>query len=158
MQGSPITFNGLIARISFPTFSEIISVSPRKVRESLYSHYNIKSKSGITLAALKAKKDDKNRKLHDVLKDATNPREQEFIKELFRNWLFHKRPMLKAALDFLGVPNENGLIDIEPEFFKELDEQKAKELVAYLLKEFPQDEVLIYLHFMEVKKLEKIFQ
>lgn len=157
MQGSSITFNSLIARISFPTFSEIISVSPRKVRESLYSHYNIKVKSGITLSALKSKKDDKNRKLHEVLKDADNPREQEFIKELFRNWLFHKRPMLKEALDFLGVQNDNGLVDIEPEFYKELDEKKTQDLVNHLLKNFPKDEVLIYLHFMEVPKLEKLF-
>jgi hypothetical protein len=150
-----MNYNELVSHISFATFSEVISISPRKVRESLYSHYNIKAKGGISLSALKEKKDQKIRKLHDVLKDAGNPKEQEFIKELFRNWLFHKRPMLKAALDFLKVENDNGLIEIEPTFFKELKADEAKALVVHLKPNFPADDILIYLTFMEVPAVEK---
>lgn len=151
-----MNFSDLIQKISFDTFSEIISVAPRKVRESLYSHYGVKSKSRSILTSLKDKKDQKIRQLHTILQGANNPKEQEFLKELFRNWLFHKRDLLKETLDFLGVENDNGLVECEVDFFKELPKQKVSDLIKHLKTKFPSDDILIYLTFMEVPHLNAV--
>ncbi len=151
-----MNFNELIQTISFETFSDIIAVSPRKVRESLFSHYGIKSKGRSILSSVKEKKETRIKHLHTVLKDVKLPREQEFLKELLRNWLFHQRALLKSTLDFLEVPNDEGLVEIETDFFKELSESKVKDLLDHLNGKFPRDAILIYLTFMEVPHLNKL--
>lgn len=151
-----MNFNDLISKISFTTFDEVIQIAPRKVRESLFSHYGIKTKGIVTLSKIKEKKEDRLKKLHEKLKLATNPKEQEFLKELFKNFLFTKRPMLKSALDFLGVKNDFGFVDEEPEFLRTLTKDKVLELYQHLLKEFPKDEIFIYLSFMEVPFVNEI--
>lgn len=150
-----MNYTDLIKKISFETFSDVIAVSPRKVRESLFSHYGIKTKGRTIFSSIKDKKEVRIKHLHDVLKNAGNTREQEFLKELFRNWLFHQRPLLKETLDFLGVENDNGLVEIETDFFKDLDQAKVGQLVNHLTPTFPKDAILVYLTFMEVPHLEK---
>ena len=71
-----MTFNDLIKNISFETFSEVIAVSPRKVRESLFAHYGIKNKGRSALSMFKEKKELRIRSLHTRLQDATQPKEQ----------------------------------------------------------------------------------
>lgn len=150
-----MNFNELITKISFTTFADVIAVSPRKVRESLFSHYGVKNKKRTLLSSIKEKKEQRVKHLHTILQTADNPKEQEFLKELFRNWLFHQRPLLKATLDFLDVKNDNGLVEIETDFFKELTEKQVEDLVAHLTPNFPKDAILIYLTFMEVPYLDK---
>lgn len=150
-----MNFNDLIKTISFETFSDVIAVSPRKVRESLFAHYGIKSKARSFLASIKEKKETRIKNLQSVLMDVKQPKEQEFLKELFRNWLFHQRPLLKATLDFLGVENDQGLVEIETDFFKDLSEKKVEDLLAHLNGKFPRDAIVIYLTFMEVPHLDK---
>lgn len=150
-----MSLNTLLKQISFETFSDVIGKSPRKVRESLYSHYGIKSKAPVVLKSVKDKKNQRVQNLFSVLQHAQNPKEQEFLKELFRNWLFYQRPMLKATLDYLGVENDFGLVEVETDFFKELKEAKIKELVNTLETNFPKDAIRIYLTIMEVPDLDK---
>lgn len=152
-----MNFNELLKKISFETFSDIIAVSPRKVRESLFSHYGVKNKSRSILSSIREKKEQRVKNLHEILQDANKPKEQEFLKELFRNWLFHRRPLLKATLDYLGVENDNGLVEIETDFFKDLNEKKVSDLINHLKPNFPSDDILIYLSFMEVPHLNKHF-
>jgi|SRR5579871_2421746 len=149
-------FNELIKKISFDTFSDVMAVSPRKVRESLFAHYGIKNKSRSILSSVREKKEQRIKHLHDVLKEAAQPKEQEFLKELFRNWLYHRRELLKATLDYLGVENDNGLVEIETDFFKELSKKKVADLIKHLQPNFPRDDILIYLTFMEVPHLESL--
>lgn len=150
-----MNFNELIQEISFETFDEVISMAPRKVRESLFSHYGVKNKNRGLLISLKDKKQDRTMSLHKALKLATKPRELEFLKELFRNWLFHQRPLLKSTLDYLKIENDNGLTEVETDFFKSLEEQQVKELVNMLKKDYNHDAILIYFTFMEVPFVNK---
>lgn len=150
-------YNELLKKISVDTFADIMTVSPRKVRESLYSHYGIKQKSPLILTSVREKKEQRVKNLFATLQNADKPKELEFLKELFRNWLYHQRPMLKEALDFLEVQNDNGLVEVETDFFKELSESKVQALVSKLKKDFPADSVLIYLTVMEVPHLTKHF-
>jgi hypothetical protein len=151
----PVNFSEIIKTISFETFSDVIAVSPRKVRESLFSHYGIKAKGRSILSSVKEKKETRIKHLQTVLRDVKLPKEQEFLKELFRNWLFRQRPLLKTTLDFLDVPNDEGLVEIETDFFKELSEKKVEELIKHLDGKFSRDAILIYLNFMEVPHLDK---
>ena len=139
----------LTASMSHETFSEIMAVSPRQVREVLYSQFGIKSKSKSLLKNLQQKKQERINKLHECLKNCKSKKEVELCNELIRNWLYTKRSMLKSALDFLGVPNDNGLIDTEPTLFTELSEEKAKSLFEHLTADYPKEHVYIYLRFMQ---------
>ncbi|USN50562.1 MAG: hypothetical protein H6731_09910 [Myxococcales bacterium] len=152
-----MNFNELLKKISPTTFAEVMEIAPRKVRESLYSHYGIKNKSRGLLSSLKNKKENRIKNLHLALQEAYKPREQEFLKELFRNWLFHQRPLLKATLDYLKVENDNGLVETETDFFKELNETQVQELIEFLKPNFSHEAILIYLSFMEVPKIENYF-
>ena len=150
-----MNFSDVIKTISFETFSDVIALSPRKVRESLFAHYGIKAKGRSLLASIKEKKETRIKNLQTVLRDVKLPKEQEFLKELFRNWLFHQRPLLKTTLDFLGVENDHGLVEVETDFFKELSDKKVEELVKHLNGKFSRDAILIYLNFMEVPHVDK---
>lgn len=150
-----MNYSDIVKTISFETFSDVIAVSPRKVRESLYAHYGVKAKGRSILSSIKEKKETRVRHLQSLLQEVKLPKEQEFLKELFRNWLFHQRPLLKSTLDFLGVANDDGLVEVETDFFKELSDKKVDELVKHLQAQFPRDAIVIYLHFMEVPHLEK---
>jgi hypothetical protein len=152
-----VNFNKLVKKISFETFAEVIAVSPRKVRESLFAHYGVKSKSRSLLLSIKEKKEERIKNLHAILQNITTAKEQEFLKELFRNWLFHKRPLLKTTLDYLGIENNDGLVEFDTDFFKDLDEQKVSDLITRLRRDFPDEAILIYLTFVEVPFLDKYF-
>lgn len=149
--------NELMKKISYETFADIIAISPRKVRESLFSHYGVKAKSKV-LTSMKEKKNEKVSRLFSILREVQSPKEQEFIKELFRNWLLHQRPLLKSTLDYLGVENDNGLIQVETDFFKELSEKQVHKLMEHLKPKYPQDHICIYLSFMEVPFLDTHFK
>ena len=101
------------------TFTELVAVSPRKVRETLFQRLGIKAKKTIGLK-VHAKAEDRTKKLHEKLKTATTDQENRLCEELVRNWLYTKRPLLKATLDYLNIKNDNGLVDEEPTFFQEI--------------------------------------
>lgn len=146
----------LTAEMSEKTFSEVMSVSPRQVREILYSQLGIKGKSSSLLKNLQQKKEERIRKLHEALKISTSKRESDVCKELIRNWLYTKRPLLKSALDHLGVPNDNGLIESDPICFTELSKEQVSALFKHLCRDFEKEHVVIYLGFMETPHLESI--
>lgn len=148
-----MNYNELLKEVSFETFADIISVSPRKVREALMSHYGIKSQGRSIFKSVKDKKQDRIKLLHKSLQEAAHAKEQEFIQELLRNWLYNQRPLLKSTLDFLQVENDNGLVEVETNFFEQLSKEKVKELVAHLSPNFAKEHIYVYLSFMKVPNL-----
>ncbi len=147
----PIALTG---QISDATFAEMVQSSSRKVREVLYSQFGIKTKKKFS-ANLQERRDERVRKLHERLKTGSTKQEAEVCRELIRNWLYGKRPLLKSTLDFLEVPNDNGLVEIELDFFTNLHEDKVEALVKYLCTQFQPEHVAIYLRFVEVPHLDK---
>lgn len=141
--------NAVTYSFSDDLFGRILATSPRKAREILFSRYGIKGKKRIGLPhpsdAL-----EKVQKLHLKLKNTTNEQELNLVNELVRNWLYNQRPMLKSALDFLGVENNNGLVDVETDFFDKLDKEKAEKLLQHLIADYSEEEVRVYLKFMNV--------
>jgi len=146
----------LVANMSIETFSEMMAVSRRQVREILFSQLGVKAKSKSLLKNLKQKKEDRIAALHESLKHSSSKREADVCTELVRNWLYSKRPLLKSALDHLGVPNDNGLIDSEPTLFAELSKDQVSSLYKHLCKDFEKEHVAIYLEFMNTANLDAV--
>jgi len=144
----------ITASMNETTFAEMVSCSSRQIREILFSQMNIKPKKKSLSLKVHEKRDERVRRLHERLKTAAGKKESDICRELIRTWLYTKRPMLKSALDFLGIENEDGLVSIETDFFNNLSADKVKALKEHLEKSFPLEHALIYLQFMEVPHLE----
>jgi hypothetical protein len=149
-------FVSMVSGMSEDTFAEVISSSPRKIRETLFARMNIKAKKQIGLK-VHGKLEERTKKLHERLKTAQTTQEDKLCEELVRNWLYTKRPLLKTTLDHLGVKNDNGLVEEEPTFFKDLTPEKVKELVDLLKKDgHPDEHIRLYLGFVGVPHLETV--
>jgi hypothetical protein len=142
-------FVSMVAGMTEDTFAEVISASPRKIRETLFARLNIKAKKQIGLK-VHGKLEERTKKLHERLKGAQTEQENKLCEELMRNWLFTKRPLLKATLDHLGVKNDNGLVDEEPAFFKDLTSDKVNDLKGVLATEHSVEHIKLYLEFVGV--------
>jgi hypothetical protein len=142
-------FVSMVAGMSEGTFAELIAASPRKIRETLFARLNIKAKKQIGLR-VHGKLEDRTKKLHERLKAASSAPDDKLCEELLRNWLFTKRTLLKQTLDFLGVKNDNGLVDEDPVFFKELTADKVREIVNFLKDAHPAEHIRLYLAFVGV--------
>ncbi|MES2504148.1 MAG: hypothetical protein V4534_04635 [Myxococcota bacterium] len=143
----------IISNTSDKTFAEMMNSCSRKVRETLFSRLGIKSKtSGVTLQ-LGQKRDDQARKLHDKFKSSDSKAESDVCQELIRNWLYTKRPMLKETLDFLKIPNQDGLVETELDFFKELPAGDVKSVFEHVSKQYEPEHVWIYLNFVEAPQV-----
>ncbi|MCP4498379.1 MAG: hypothetical protein GY822_00225 [Deltaproteobacteria bacterium] len=144
----------LVTKVSEDKFIEVVSSAPRKIRETLFGRLGIKAKKRVGLK-LHGKLEDRSRQLHARLKEGKSSEENDLCEELLRNWLFTKRPLLKATLDYLEVKNDDGLVDEEPAFFQELAEEKVAAMIEYLKGEgFAGEEIYVYLAFMSVPHLD----
>ncbi len=146
----------LVTQMSESRFAEVVDAAPRRIRETLFGRLGIKAKKSVGLK-LRGKREERTRKLHARLKEGSTTAENDLCEELLRNWLYTQRPLLKATLDYLEVKNDDGLIEEEPTFFQELEEDKVKALIAHLDGEgHDHDATLLYLQFMSVPHLDKV--
>jgi hypothetical protein len=153
---SDMLFIDLVAKMSDETFSELVAASPRKIRETLFQRLGIKAKKTIGLK-VHGKLEDRTKKLHEKLRGASSDQENRLCEELVRNWLYTKRPLLKATLDHLNVKNENGLLEEEPTFFQELTAEKVKDLVTHLKGQgFSAEHIALYLHFVKTPHVDEV--
>lgn len=149
-------FIGLVNKMSGETFAELVAASPRKIRETLFQRLGIKAKKTIGLK-VHGKLEDRTKKLHEKLKAADTEQENRLCEELVRNWLYTKRPLLKATLDHLGIKNDNGLVDEDPTFFQELSADKVKDLVAHLTGQgHAPEHIALYLHFVKTPHVDDV--
>ena len=148
----------LVANLSETTFQEVINASPRRIRETLFGRLGIKATRKTVGIKVHAKREERTKKLHQRLKDGSSAQENELCEELLRNWLYNQRELLKATLDYLEVPNDNGLIEEEPTFFQELEQEKVQALCDHLEGDgFSLEHVRIYLTFVQAPHLDKVF-
>lgn len=146
----------LVAGLSDETFQDVITASPRRIRETLFGRLGIKAKKKTVGVKVHGKLEERTKKLHARLKEGSSKQEDDLCEELLRNWLYTQRPLLKATLDHLGVANDNGLIEEEPTFFQELEAEKVQELVDALKKQgFADEHIWVYLRFVKTPHLDK---
>ncbi len=141
-------FIDIVAKMADETFAELVATSPRKIRETLFQRLGIKAKKSIGMR-VHGKLEDRTKKLHERLKGADSDNENRLCEELVRNWLFTKRPLLKATLDHLNIKNDNGLVDEEPTFFQQMTADQVKAAVTHLKGQgFAIGEIYAYLAFV----------
>jgi hypothetical protein len=148
-------FIQLVADLQPDTFQEVIQASPRRIRETLFGRLGIKAKKRSIGVRVHGKLEDRTKKLHEKLREGSTEQENNLCEELLRNWLFTRRDLLKATLDYLDIANDNGLIEEEPDFFQELEEDKVKALVSHLREGgFDDEGIKVYLTFVKTPHLE----
>lgn len=140
----------IISNTSDKTFAGMIASCSRQVRDTLFTRLGVKAKNSSISLQFGQKRDEQVRKLHEKFKSTDSKAESDVCQEIIRNWLYTKRPMLKATLDFLKVPNQEGLVETELDFFTKLSPQEAQALFDHVSQQFEPEHVWIYLNFMEV--------
>lgn len=148
-------FIALVTKMSDETFAGVIAASPRKIRETLFGRLGIKAKKKSIGLRVHEKLEERTRMLHERLKAAQSKQEDDLCQELVRNWLYTKRPLLKATLDHLGIKNDNGLVEEEPTFFQELSADKVRDLFDHLKGEHDPEHIAIYLRFVKTPHVDE---
>ena len=75
----------------------------------------------------------------------------ELSEELIRTWLFKRRLMLAACLDYMDIPHRDGLTEEDLTPLEKLGKKEAAKLQEHLGAKFPAEDVYIYLRFVGVE-------
>ncbi|RJO66540.1 MAG: hypothetical protein C4523_12185 [Myxococcales bacterium] len=147
------TYPQLLGAISEAKFEELYGACSRKVRNMLEGMFARKTRSGRMVSIRKGnRKDDALAVREGIVASG----DEKMAEELFKTWLYEKRPMLKAALDFFAIPNDEGITESELSPLENADVAALEKLVAELeSRKFPLEDIAIYLAFMQVKAFDE---
>ena len=146
----------LIGRIPEEKFAEVYSACPRKIRNYLEGMFAKKIRKGGRKVALKTARDRVLEALavRDGIQAEGNT---QMAEEVLKTWLYTKRPMLKATLDFFGVPNEDGITTKDLDALEKAEPARLDELIDHLAAGgFPLAEVAVYLAFLKVERFAEV--
>ena len=138
----------LLREIPEDKFKDIFTHSPKQVRETIFDRLAIKKKAANTRKFTKPgeKNEERLRELHTRLMAEDD---DEVADELLRNYFLKRRELLADALNFLEIPNDNGLTDQELDKFEKLSAAEAEKLVKLLNEKHDAFDVMLYLKFMK---------
>lgn len=139
----------LLLEMSKDRFRDVFSVGPKKLREEVFRRAGIKNRNSSFSIATGKKNEIRVAKLFDKLMDGLEMPE-EVAEEIIRGYLFTQRSLLGDALDILGVSHDEGLTEEDLDFVAELEPDKAKALFTSLVAKHSEDDVLLYLRFMNI--------
>ena len=72
---------------------------------------------------------DRNDKLvHDIYDSMLEHNDHQLAEQLIRNFLYNKRPMLKVALDYMNIPNDDGLTEGDLDAFETKTNQNIADM------------------------------
>lgn len=140
----------IVRRMNADRFAAILAASPKTFREELFKRGGVRAKSNAFSLASGSKNQLRTEKLHEAIKSGTDLGD-DVLEELIRNYLYTQRPMLADALNHLGVKNDNGLTDEDISFIEKLPPEKGRELQAILGGRYPEEDVALYLAFMNIQ-------
>ncbi len=140
----------LITRIDDDKWIAIYSTCSRKIRNMLEGSYGKKIKKGKRVS-LKSGKDRAIQALA-VRNGLAAANESQMAEEVLKTWLYGQRPLLKAALDFFGIENDDGITEQELTAVEEASAEKLIELTALLKNQgHALEDIAIYLAFVKTK-------
>lgn len=142
----------LLRAVSADKFAEIFASASRAARAALAKRFGIKKPPAFGAGALKERRDEHARRIQEAFLEEGDARLSE---ELIRAWLFTRRPLLGAALDYMKIPHNNGLTDEDLTAFEQLGAKAARQLQEHLAATFPAEDVFVYLRFVGVKHVER---
>lgn len=145
---STVDFVDIIRSIGHDKFDEVFAAAPRASRTALAKRFGVKKRPGLASLSARKQREDTNRKVYEVLLAEGDP---ALCEELLRNWLFKRRDLLAACLDYMKIPHVGGLTEEDLTPLETLGKKETATLQAKLGEEFPPEDVYIYLRFVGVK-------
>ncbi|MGF1509027.1 MAG: hypothetical protein ACFB9M_05940 [Myxococcota bacterium] len=142
----PDAFN-ILRRLSPEKLDAVMGASPKRYREELFRRAGLKAK-GTAFSLRRSQTEGRARKLYERLQAGFEVGE-EVCAEVVRHYLYERRALLGAALDHLNVPHQEGLTNHDVGFMSSLEPEQVKAL-EQALAEFDEEDVEIYLRFMDV--------
>lgn len=144
----------LLEKIDDDKFLEIYSACSRKIRNMLEGIYLKKRKKGRKVSLRAGKK--KVESAISVRNGIVEAQEEQMAEEIFKTWFYTKRDLLKAALDFFGIENEDGITESDLDELEQASAEKVTELKTKLLaKGIDLKDLAIYLAFMKVENMKE---
>lgn len=138
-------FTAVIEALPEPVFRDMYRGISRKVRNLLEGRL-LPRRSGAGVFSLKA--DTPDSRIPEVKRAVVRSGKQELAEELLKAYLIERRPMLKIALDAVGVPNDDGLTDHELDPIRDADAATVGGIVDEIVKRFPASDAALYFAFL----------
>jgi len=146
-------YHELLEKIDDDKFVEIYLACSRKIRNMLEGIYLKKRKKGRKVS-LKAGK-NKAKAALSVRNGIVDAAEEQMAEEIFKTWLYARRDLLKAALDFFEIENEDGITESDLDDLEQAPVEKLVSLREKLVVDgIELKDLAIYLAFMKVENMQ----
>lgn len=146
-------YSAILRSFSAEKFSEVLSASPRKARETYFHRHGVRAPHTSHLPKPGAKNEARTAELFRVLQERDD---DQLAEEILRSYFLTKRAMLAKALDHLGIAHQDGLTDSdEVSKFEKLSSKEIRGIAAELAAVAPADEIRAYLKFMGAPDVDK---
>lgn len=151
-----LTAREIIALTRPEKFAEIYSSCSRKIRNLLEGQFARKVKPRGKMVSLKSRR-DRLAEASAVQEGLVELGDDKMADEILKTWLYTKRPMLKATLDFFGIPNEEGITEQELDPIEQATAEKLAELVSGLTGlGFSAEDAAIYLACIQAQNAAQV--
>ena len=141
----------LLERLSDELMAEIYALCPRRVRNMLEGKYGHGKPRNGRQVSLKFGKNRAQEAL-TVRAGIVAGGDTQMAEELIKTYLYGKRPLLKDTLDYLGLPNEDGLTDGELDVLEQATPETLRALFAVLReKGHSIEDIALYFAFTKVE-------
>lgn len=141
----------ILDRLSDEKVAEIYGLCPRRVRNMLEGKYGKGKVHSGRQVSLKFGK-NRSQEALSVRSGIVAGNDTQMAEELIKTYLYTKRPMLKDTLDYLGLPNDNGITDGELDLLEKASPETLSALIAVLReKGHGLEDIAIYFAFTKVE-------
>ena len=148
-------FYEILEKVDNDKILEIYGACSRKIRNMLEGIYYKKKKKGrkISLRAGQNKLAAANAVRNGIVKAS----DEQMAEEVLKTWLYTKRELFVAALDFFEIKHEDGITDESLELMEKAESALLDKMVATLqAANFATADIMIYLAFMKVENLSDV--
>ncbi len=145
----------IIDRLDENLFAAIYGGMSRKIRNMFDGLYGKKKKG--RLVSLKNRSKNRLEVSRRIQEGLRQPEANQHADEVLRTYFFDRRPLLKAAMDFFEIPNEDGITNVDLTDFEKADSPTLDRLVASLQEGgFEDDDIALYLVFMQAENAQEL--
>ncbi len=140
----------IVERLGEDKFSEIFNGLSRKMRTMLESMFTKKRKG--RMVSLKSRKKGKGQAVKQVWRGLQDENANQYADEILRAYFFEHRDLLKTALDFFEIPNEDGITNQELTALEQADTETLQKLFDELKsKDFSVLDISLYFVFLKAE-------
>lgn len=145
----------ILGKIPDEKFVEIYKACSRKIRNMLEGQFLPKKKKGKKVSLKSIKNRDKNALA--VRDGIVKSEDDQMAAEIVKTWLYSKRELLKDALDYFEIPNEDGITQKDLDPIEGASGETLSSLFAHLQEKGHDPlEIGLYLAFIDVQNLDDV--